>query len=88
MVSITCLRPVPFFPTNSTSFLVANKKLMPATVQRVSDTAKGFAVRVAKVENTPLEDNEKTMAQLEERVQKTIAILEKAKVCFSLYPQS
>ncbi|KAH9206740.1 hypothetical protein DL95DRAFT_396656 [Leptodontidium sp. 2 PMI_412] len=48
-------------------------------IQRVSDTAKGFAVRVAKIENVPLEDNEKTMEDLHVRLAKTIEILESVK---------
>jgi len=48
-------------------------------IQRVSDTAKGLAVRIGGVEPVALEDNEKTMAELHERLSKTIAILEKVK---------
>jgi len=48
-------------------------------IQRVSDTAKGFCVRVAKIAPVALEDNEKTMADLQERISKTIEILESVK---------
>ncbi|KAH7416778.1 hypothetical protein BKA64DRAFT_701561 [Cadophora sp. MPI-SDFR-AT-0126] len=48
-------------------------------IQRVSDTAKGFCVRVAKIEPVALEDNEKTMEDLQTRISKTIEILEGVK---------
>jgi hypothetical protein len=50
------------------------------TVQRVSDTSKGFAVRVGKIEPVPFEDNEKTFPELLERIAKTIKVLESVKV--------
>ena len=49
-------------------------------VQRVSDTSKGFAVRVGKIEPVPFEDNEKTFPELLERIAKTIKVLESVKV--------
>jgi hypothetical protein len=51
-------------------------------VQRVSDTSKGFAVRVGKIEPVPFEDNEKTFPELLERIAKTIKVLESVKVRF------
>jgi hypothetical protein len=44
-------------------------------VQRVSDTSKGVAVRVGKLEPVSFEDNEKTFPELQERIAKTIAFL-------------
>ncbi len=52
---------------------------LTSTVQRVSDNAKGVAIRVAKIENVAIEDNEKTIADLQARIQKTIEILESVK---------
>lgn len=43
----------------------------------MSDSAKGLAVRVAKAEPESWPDNEKTFADLEARLKKTIAFLEK-----------
>lgn len=47
----------------------------------MSDSSKGFAVRVAKIEPVAFEDNEKTFAELQERIAKTIRFLEGVKVC-------
>jgi uncharacterized protein len=41
-------------------------------IQIVSDNAKGFASSMGGVENPSMEDNEKTVKKLEERLQKTI----------------
>lgn len=49
-------------------------------VQRLSDTAKGLAVRVGKVENVVLSDDEKTFADLQARLAKTVEVLESVKV--------
>jgi hypothetical protein len=46
-------------------------------IQRISDTAKGCAVRVGKVEPVPLQDNETTFPELQARIAKTIEVLEK-----------
>jgi hypothetical protein len=46
------------------------------TVQRVSDTSKGVAVRVGKLEPVAFEDNEKTFPELQERIAKTIKFLQ------------
>jgi len=48
-------------------------------IQRASDSAKGAAVRVAGVDPVSMEDNEKTFADLEARIQKTIVFLEGVK---------
>ena len=48
-------------------------------IQRASDSAKGAAVRVAGVDPVSMEDNEKTFADLEARIQKTIAFLKGVK---------
>jgi hypothetical protein len=47
-----------------------------STVQRVSDTSKGVAVRVGKLEPVAFEDNEKTFPELQERIAKTIKFLQ------------
>lgn len=41
-------------------------------IQRVSDNGKGGAARLAGIEPPVFEDNEKTMAELKERLQKTL----------------
>ncbi|TVY86240.1 hypothetical protein LAWI1_G008503 [Lachnellula willkommii] len=59
------------------SRLVEDMKPLVFQIQRVSDTAKGVAVRVAKVEAESWPDNEETFADLEARLKKTMAFLEK-----------
>ena len=49
-------------------------------VQRVSDTSKGLVARLAKIEVPVFEDNEKTVADLQARIQKTIDVLKSVKV--------
>lgn len=44
-------------------------------VQIISDYAKGTAARLAGVENPKMEDTEKTLSELTERLDKTIAFL-------------
>ena len=46
-------------------------------IQRVSDTCKGCAVRVAQATPEVFEDTETTFPELQERIKKTIAFLEK-----------
>lgn len=46
-------------------------------VQRVSDSAKGSAVRIGGAEPLVMEDNEKTFAELHARIQNTIEYMEK-----------
>lgn len=45
-------------------------------IQRVSDSAKGTAVRLGGIENVVMADEEKTFADLRARIAKTIAFLE------------
>lgn len=45
-------------------------------VQRVSDTAKGLAVRIAGTEPVAMPDNEKNFEDLQARIAKTIKVLE------------
>lgn len=59
------------------SRLVADMQPLPYQIQRVSDIAKGVAVRVAKVTPEAWADDEKTFEQLQARIAKTIAFLEK-----------
>lgn len=58
------------------SKLVADMANLSYQIQRVSDTAKGVAVRAGGVAPISLPDTETTFAQLQERIQKTIEILE------------
>ncbi|KAG0647842.1 hypothetical protein D0Z07_5702 [Hyphodiscus hymeniophilus] len=48
-------------------------------IQRISDTAKGLAVRAGNVAPVALPDNEKTFADVQARLQKTVDILESIK---------
>jgi uncharacterized protein len=59
------------------SRLITDMAALPYQIQRISDTAKFCAVRVGKVEPVPMEDNEKTFAELQDRITKTIQFLEK-----------
>lgn len=59
------------------SRLIADMQPLPYQIQRVSDTAKGVAVRVAKVTPEAWADDEKTFEELQARIAKTIAFLEK-----------
>src|SRR6266487_4427123 len=58
------------------SRLIADMGALPFQIQRVSDQARFCAVRVAKTEPVPMEDNEKTFAELQERIANTIKVLE------------
>jgi uncharacterized protein len=57
--------------------LVADMAALPYQIQRVSDTAKGCAVRAGKIEPVVMEDNETTFPELQARIAKTIEVLEK-----------
>lgn len=57
--------------------LYPNMAALPFQIQRVSDSAKGVAVRVAGHEPVALEDNESTFEELQERIKRTVEILEK-----------
>ena len=59
------------------SRLIADMQPFPYQIQRISDTAKGLAVRVAKVPTEAWADDETTFEQLQARIAKTIAFLEK-----------
>ena len=59
--------------------LIADMAGLPYQIQRVSDTAKGVAVRSGGVDPVALADTETTFPQLQERIQKTIEILESVK---------
>lgn len=59
--------------------LFENMYPLPGQIQRASDTAKGFAVRVAQIENPKYEDNEKTFAELQERIKKTVEFIKTVK---------
>ncbi len=48
-------------------------------VQIVCDSAKGTAGRLAEIEQPKFEDNEKTIADLQERINKTLAFLKTIK---------
>jgi len=59
------------------SRLIADMGALTFQIQRISDTAKGCAVRVAKIEPVAMEDNETTFPELQARITKTIEVLEK-----------
>jgi len=59
--------------------LIGDMAPLPFQIQRVSDTAKGVAVRVAKIASVAMEDNETTFPELQERIAKTIKLLETVK---------
>jgi uncharacterized protein len=59
------------------SRLIADMHPLTYQIQRVSDTAKGVAVRVGKAEPVVMEDNEKTFADMQDRISRTIEFLEK-----------
>lgn len=48
---------------------------LPAQIQRASDTAKGCAARLAGIEAPKFPDEEKTFADLQARIEKTVAFL-------------
>lgn len=50
---------------------------LPFQIQTCSNSSKGAAVRVAGIEPVSMADDETTFEQLQERIKKTIAILEK-----------
>ena len=58
------------------SRLIADMGALSFQVQRISDTAKGVAVRVGRIDPVPMEDNEKTFPELQNRITKTIDVLE------------
>ncbi|KAF2857954.1 DnaJ-domain-containing protein [Piedraia hortae CBS 480.64] len=61
------------------SSLADDMKSLPFQVQSTSNTAKWVAVRLGGLENEVMEDNETTFEQLYERIDKTVAYLNKVK---------
>jgi len=59
------------------SRLIADMQALPYQIQRISDTAKGLAIRVGKAEAVTWEDNETTFPEMQSRITKTIEFLEK-----------
>jgi hypothetical protein len=59
--------------------LFENMYSLPGQIQRASDTAKGFAVRVGQMDNPKYEDNEKTFEDLQARIKKTVDFLKSVK---------
>lgn len=49
---------------------------LTAQIQRVSDTAKFVAVRLGGIDNVPMDDNEASFADLQARIDRTIAVLQ------------
>lgn len=52
---------------------------LPAQIQRASDTFKGFAARVGGIEAPKFPDEEKTFADLQARIAKTVEFLKSVK---------
>jgi uncharacterized protein len=65
--------------------LIDDMQTLAYQIQRVSDTSKGFAARVARIEPLPLKDEEKTFSELQERISKTVSYLETVKVCWRFF---
>lgn len=61
------------------SHLIADQFPFIRQVQVACDNAKGAAARLAEVEIPKFEDTEKTVAELKERISKTIAFVESIK---------
>jgi len=55
--------------------LIDDMRPLAFQIQVASDTAKNTITRVAGAAAVPMEDNETTMAQLHERIQKTLEVL-------------
>ncbi|CAG8948840.1 hypothetical protein HYFRA_00001963 [Hymenoscyphus fraxineus] len=58
------------------SRLIADMEAFPYQIQRLSDCVKGLCVRMGGVAPQAWADEEKTLAELQERVKKTIELLE------------
>lgn len=56
--------------------LIEDMHALPAQVQRASDAAKLFAVRTGQLDNVPMQDEEKSFAELQDRIARTVAFLE------------
>lgn len=61
------------------AYLAPDQYPLVRQVQITCDNAKGTAGRLAQVELPKMEDNEKTLAELEARIDKTIAFLDTLK---------
>jgi hypothetical protein len=59
--------------------LFENMYPLPGQIQRASDTAKGFVARVAGIDSPKYEDNEKTFAEMQARIQKTVEFIKSVK---------
>ncbi len=57
------------------SRLIEDMRPLAFQIQVASNTAKNTVVRVAGTTAVPMDDNETTMAQLHERIQKTLEVL-------------
>jgi hypothetical protein len=57
--------------------LIADMQPLAFQIQRVTDNAKGIAVRIGREDSVDFPNTETTFEQLQERIQKTIVILEK-----------
>ena len=56
--------------------LIADMGPLTAQIQRASDSAKGFPVRVGGIATVPMADEETSFADLQARIMKTIAFLQ------------
>lgn len=62
-----------------THSLAPDMAKLPFQIQTCSNSAKGAAVRVAEIEPVSMSDDETTFAQLQERISRTIGVLEGVK---------
>jgi uncharacterized protein len=58
--------------------LIADMQPLTAQVQRASDTAKGVCVRVAGMASVAMPDQEVTVADLRDRIARTVTLLDQA----------
>lgn len=56
--------------------LIADMAPLTAQIQYASDTAKGAMIRIGGLDPVPMADTEQSFADLQERIEKTIAFLE------------
>jgi hypothetical protein len=59
--------------------LAPDMKPLPFQIQTASNTSKNTLVRLISSEAVPMDDNESSFAELQERIARTVAILKKAK---------
>lgn len=62
--------------TLTSARLIEDMAPLTAQIQRASDSAKGFAVRVGGIANVAMADEETSFADLQARIAKTVAFLE------------